>query len=177
MICADGRSIRYGPSMRTALFDLLGLLLGSGLGLGTGLGVGLLSDLYEIRCFEGACGYFVVMIELGGMSLGLPSHSSHGALQGPAPRPETCLAEPDLHAIVPYRQTDWHRPQTMRLWPLTLISYLFSRHKWVDMIRLTATTETRHERCANRFCRPRTLYLGLAQSRCISASRSKSDRN
>ncbi len=50
---------------------IIGIIVGGALGAGLGLALGTgISEATDMSCFEGACGYFVVLIGLGGMLVG-----------------------------------------------------------------------------------------------------------
>jgi len=50
---------------------MLGLVIGGALGFGIGLGVGIaISEATNMSCFEGACGFFVFFVGLGGIVVG-----------------------------------------------------------------------------------------------------------
>lgn len=54
-----------------ALFAVLGVVVGGAVGAGLGLAVGMLiSELTDMSCFEGACGYFVVLAGIVGCLAG-----------------------------------------------------------------------------------------------------------
>lgn len=62
--------VKRSPAF-TVVAALLGLILGAAAGFGVGLGVGLvLSELMNVSCFEGGCGYFVFFIALVGVPFG-----------------------------------------------------------------------------------------------------------
>jgi len=53
------------------IFALLGIIVGGFLGFWIGIGIGTaISEATDMSCFEGACGYFVVMIGLAGILVG-----------------------------------------------------------------------------------------------------------
>jgi hypothetical protein len=57
--------------MRVLFLVLLGLVGGGAIGGGAGLLVGLgLQELWQVSCFEGACGYFVGLFLLIGILAG-----------------------------------------------------------------------------------------------------------
>jgi hypothetical protein len=50
---------------------IIGVVVGGALGTGLGLAIGTaISEATDMSCFEGACGYFVVLIGLGGLLVG-----------------------------------------------------------------------------------------------------------
>jgi len=50
---------------------VIGVIVGAALGAGVGLALGTgISEATDMSCFEGACGYFVVLIGLGGLLVG-----------------------------------------------------------------------------------------------------------
>ncbi|MBT1158224.1 hypothetical protein J1C56_21730 [Aminobacter anthyllidis] len=50
---------------------IIGVIVGAALGAGLALAVGSgISEATDMSCFEGACGYFVVLIGLGGLLVG-----------------------------------------------------------------------------------------------------------
>lgn len=53
------------------LAAIVGIIVGAALGAGLGLALGTgISEATDMSCFEGACGYFVVLIGLGGLLVG-----------------------------------------------------------------------------------------------------------
>lgn len=72
--------------MRTVLFALAGLVGGAAAGFAAGLGLGLLmAQWLEVTCFEGACGYFVVMVSLVGGLIGAVGGAVWLGLKGHRP--------------------------------------------------------------------------------------------
>jgi hypothetical protein len=70
---ASGIQPRDGkPSVAAQIVaGVLGLLVGGAAGCGAGLLAGsVIADLAEISCFEGGCGYFVILIGLAGLIVG-----------------------------------------------------------------------------------------------------------
>ncbi len=57
--------------MRYLIFAIGGLVIGTVMGFATGLMLGVaLADLFEMSCFEGACGYFAAALALAGALIG-----------------------------------------------------------------------------------------------------------
>ena len=74
--------------MRTFLFAILGLALGAAGGAVLGFLIGmLLVDVFDVSCFEGACGYFAVSIGLIGFLIGAIGGLVGGILLGRRPKP------------------------------------------------------------------------------------------
>ncbi|HJQ60274.1 MAG TPA: hypothetical protein VJ890_25440 [Vineibacter sp.] len=69
--------------MRTFMFASGGLVLGAILGAVVGFLVGLLLvEVFSVSCFEGACGYFAVMIGLLGFFAGALGGLTGGIILG-----------------------------------------------------------------------------------------------
>jgi hypothetical protein len=68
--------VSSGPHERPRLLvsivaAILGVIVGAAVGAGVGLALGTgISEATDMSCFEGACGYFVVLIGLGGLLVG-----------------------------------------------------------------------------------------------------------
>ena len=71
LLCFNSGSARsLRSNMRQVLIALLGMILGGAAGFGAGVLLGLLfNEVFNISCFEGACGYFVAFMGLVGMVL------------------------------------------------------------------------------------------------------------
>ncbi|GAA2836515.1 hypothetical protein EDC40_10692 [Aminobacter aminovorans] len=75
---------------------IIGVIVGAALGAGLGLAVGsAISEITDMSCFEGACGYFVVLLGLGGLIVGAVAGGIFAVWrvnrrkQKPAGRPQT----------------------------------------------------------------------------------------
>lgn len=59
------------PAIVSIIAGILGLIIGGALGFGIGLGIGIaISEATDMSCFEGACGFFVFFVGLGGILVG-----------------------------------------------------------------------------------------------------------
>ncbi|PWK70722.1 hypothetical protein [Aminobacter sp. AP02] len=67
-----GSDQRARPSLLvSAIAAVLGVVVGGAVGAGVGLAGGsAISELTDMSCFEGACGYFVVLVGLAAMLVG-----------------------------------------------------------------------------------------------------------
>jgi len=69
-IMAPAGSAPYSTPARV-IFALLGIIVGGFIGFWIGIGIGTaIAEATDMSCFEGACGYFVVMIGVAGILLG-----------------------------------------------------------------------------------------------------------
>lgn len=58
-------------ALASILLGFLGLVLGGVVGFGLGLGAGVvISEVTDMSCFEGACGFFAFFVGIGGLVLG-----------------------------------------------------------------------------------------------------------
>lgn len=73
-VAFSGASVEDRPPphvLMVALAAVLGVLVGGAAGAGLGLLIGsVIAELAEISCFEGGCGYFVVLIGIVGCLVG-----------------------------------------------------------------------------------------------------------
>ena len=59
------------PVLTSVIAAVLGIILGGAIGAGVGLAAGgLITSVSDMSCFEGACGYFAVLIGLAGLVIG-----------------------------------------------------------------------------------------------------------
>lgn len=67
-----GNDERARPGLLVSLIAaVLGVIVGGAVGTGVGLAAGsVISEVTDMSCFEGACGYFVVLVGLAGLLVG-----------------------------------------------------------------------------------------------------------